>query len=218
MPGVLLPLFVLGFLATLVHLLLLGIVFEKLGLPHDLIYPLLVMAVCGSVINLPLYEVAAEAPPPGEESFQQQMQRRFGLPSAAFNGRTIVALNVGGAMIPVGFAIYLLHYSALDLLQVVGAVAIVASLAYLTSQPIRHVGIAMPLLVAPLSAAFAAVLINRELAAPLAYIGGTLGVLIGADLLRLKAIARLGAPVASIGGAGAFDGVFLSGLLAVLLV
>ena len=37
-------------------------------------------------------------------------------------------------------------------------------------------------------------------------------------LSKLKAIARyLGAPVASIGGAGTFDGVFLTGILAVLL-
>ncbi|MBS0554096.1 MAG: DUF1614 domain-containing protein, partial [Proteobacteria bacterium] len=49
------------------------------------------------------------------------------------------------------------------------------------------------------------------------YIGGTLGVLIGADLLRLNQVGKLGAPVASIGGAGTFDGIVLTGLLAVLL-
>lgn len=51
----------------------------------------------------------------------------------------------------------------------------------------------------------------------IAYIGGTLGVLIGADLLRLDVVRKLGAPVASIGGAGTFDGIFLSELVAVLL-
>lgn len=56
-----------------------------------------------------------------------------------------------------------------------------------------------------------------EQRAPLAYVGGTLGVLLGADLFRLRDIRRLGAPVASIGGAGTFDGVFITGLLAVLL-
>jgi len=52
----------------------------------------------------------------------------------------------------------------------------------------------------------------------IAYAGGTLGTLIGADILNLDKIRDLGAPVASIGGAGTFDGVFLSGLIAVLLV
>ncbi|WP_198171299.1 DUF1614 domain-containing protein [Actinoplanes awajinensis] len=43
------------------------------------------------------------------------------------------------------------------------------------------------------------------------------GTLIGADLTHLSAIRRMGAPLASIGGAGTFDGVFLSGVIAVLL-
>ena len=51
----------------------------------------------------------------------------------------------------------------------------------------------------------------------LAYVGGSLGTLIGADLLNLGVVRGLGAPVASIGGAGTFDGIFLTGVLAVLL-
>jgi len=217
MPRSLLPLLALGLLASFVQLLLLDIVFEKLGLQHDLVYLLLAMVVGGSVINLPLYEVAAEEAP-SEDAFQQQIQRMFSSPRPVFNGRTIIAVNVGGALIPVGFAIYLLHYNALDLLQVLSAVVVVAGVAYLTSMPIPKVGVAMPFLVAPLTAALAAMLINPPMAAPLAYIAGSVGVLIGADLLRLRVIPKLGAPVASIGGAGPFDGIFLSGLFAVLLV
>jgi uncharacterized membrane protein len=41
--------------------------------------------------------------------------------------------------------------------------------------------------------------------------------LIGADLLNLGKVQGLGAPVASIGGAGTFDGIFLIGILAVLI-
>jgi uncharacterized membrane protein len=44
-----------------------------------------------------------------------------------------------------------------------------------------------------------------------------MGTLIGADLTNLDKIRGLGAPVASIGGAGTFDGIFLTGILAVLL-
>ena len=54
--------------------------------------------------------------------------------------------------------------------------------------------------------------------ASIAYISGTLGTLIGADLLNLRRLRNLGARMASIGGAGTFDGVFLSGIIAVLLV
>jgi len=51
----------------------------------------------------------------------------------------------------------------------------------------------------------------------MAYISGTLGTLIGADLINLGKIEGLQAPVASIGGAGTFDGIFFTGILAVLL-
>jgi uncharacterized membrane protein len=60
-------------------------------------------------------------------------------------------------------------------------------------------------------------IISWERAAPLAYAGGSLGTLIGADLLNLPRIEELGAPVASIGGAGTFDGIFLAGIIAVLI-
>ncbi|HTW95115.1 MAG TPA: DUF1614 domain-containing protein, partial [Tepidisphaeraceae bacterium] len=66
-------------------------------------------------------------------------------------------------------------------------------------------------------AAGAAMMISLRRAPPLAYIAGTMGTLIGADLLNLGHIYGLGARVASIGGAGTFDGVFLTGIIAVLL-
>jgi uncharacterized membrane protein len=72
--------------------------------------------------------------------------------------------------------------------------------------------------VAPVvAAAILAFIFSRKYPAPRAYIGGSMGALIGADLLNLDKIAGLGAPVASIGGAGTFDGIFLTGILAVLL-
>ena len=52
----------------------------------------------------------------------------------------------------------------------------------------------------------------------LSYIVGTLGTVISVDLTNLGNLQRLGAPVASIGGAGTFDGkIFLTGIMAVLL-
>jgi uncharacterized membrane protein len=67
-----------------------------------------------------------------------------------------------------------------------------------------------------LAAAFVAAIISWRHAAPLAYAGGSLGVLIGADLLTLDKFRGL-APVLSIGGAGTFDGIFVTGIMAVLL-
>ena len=59
--------------------------------------------------------------------------------------------------------------------------------------------------------------LSRRLAAPIAYVSGSLGVLIGADLMNLGKLQTMGASVASIGGAGTFDGVFLTGVIAVII-
>jgi uncharacterized membrane protein len=88
---------------------------------------------------------------------------------------------------------------------------------YLLAQPVPGIGIALPFLVPPIIAAMAALLVARANVAAVAYVSGTLGTLIGADLLNLGRIQGLGAPVVSIGGAGTFDGIFLTGVVAVLL-
>src|SRR5262245_7595461 len=94
---------------------------------------------------------------------------------------------------------------------------VVAIACYLIAQPVPGIGIALPIFAPALMTGIVAVLLSREHAAQLAYIGGSLGTLIGADLLNLGSISGLGAPVMSIGGAGTFDGIFLTGILAVLL-
>jgi uncharacterized membrane protein len=73
------------------------------------------------------------------------------------------------------------------------------------------------LLLPTVFAVLAAVVFSSHNAAPVAYISGSLGTLIGADLLNLGRVHGLGAPIASIGGAGTFDAVFLTGIIAVLL-
>ena len=204
-----------AFLVTSVQLGLLQVAFHRLGLEPRSAYLLLSTSLFGSLLNLPLFSVRAEAPP--EEEMPRQLRELFGLPRQAFTGRTIVAVNVGGCVVPVAFCIYLLAHTVLDPASVIVAIGVVAAVSWLTSFPQRGVGIAMPFLVAPATAAAAAMVLDFEHAAALAYIGGTLGVLIGADLLRLNQVGKLGAPVASIGGAGTFDGIVLTGLLAVLL-
>jgi uncharacterized membrane protein len=127
--------------------------------------------------------------------------------------RTIVAVNVGGALIPTLLSLLMKKTYGRSL----AAVAIVTAIMYWLAQPIRGVGIAVPVFVPPVVAAGTALLLSRQSAPALAYISGSLGTLIGADLLNLGRVQGLGAPVASIGGAGTFDGIFLTGILAVLL-
>lgn len=101
------------------------------------------------------------------------------------------------------------------------ATALMSLFVHKIARPIRGVGIATPALLPPLMAAalglFFELILHPGAAPIIAYSSGTLGTLIGADLMNLKKISSLGAPVASIGGAGTFDGIFLTGLIAVVL-
>jgi uncharacterized membrane protein len=92
----------------------------------------------------------------------------------------------------------------------------VAAVCHYLAYPVSGLGIAIPPFVPPIAATVVALVLSPRYAAPLAYVSGSLGTLIGADLLNLDKIQGLGAPVASIGGAGTFDGIFLAGILGVL--
>ena len=128
----------------------------------------------------------------------------------------MIAVNVGGAVIPTLMSLYL---SFERQLWAQGAIADASSPSCCIGSPIPvpGLGIAVPVFLPVVTTAAVALVLSREDAAPLAYIAGSLGTLIGADLTNLDKVRGLGAPVASIGGAGTFDGIFLTGILAVLL-
>ncbi|MDY6943816.1 MAG: DUF1614 domain-containing protein [Pseudomonadota bacterium] len=198
---------------TLIEIGVITVAFDKLGLSERSALNLFLLSVLGSMINLPLFSIRRHrqtGPPHQLPPFPWLQQR--GRPD-----RTLIAVNVGGGLIPVMFSVYLYSWHTLPVSTVLIAIAAVSGACYLASRPIPRLGIGMPILVGPLSAAAVAIFTYPENSAPLAYICGTIGVLIGADLLRLPDIGRLDAPVASIGGAGTFDGMFITGLIAVLL-
>lgn len=205
----------LVFLISFVQIGLISIAFDKLGLSPASAYLLLLCTLVGSMINLPLFSLKADSAVPPRIPPELAQWPFFKLPP--FTGRITVTVNVGGAVVPVAFSLYLIAHNPLNPLQIAIAVAAVAIIARMISRPIPGIGIGIPMLIAPIAAALIATMLDPQQRAPLAYIGGTLGVLIGADLSRLKDIRRLGVPIASIGGAGSFDGVFITGLLAVLL-
>jgi len=128
----------------------------------------------------------------------------------------VIAVNMGGAVIPALLSLYLLVKNRMWRNGLV-ATAVITAIIHMLAYPVPGVGIAVPVLVPPIATALVAVLIARENAAALAYVSGSLGTLIGADLLNLDTVRGLGAPVVTIGGAGTFDGIFLTGIMAVLL-
>ena len=131
---------------------------------------------------------------------------------------TTIAVNVGGALIPTAVSIYLLAKATPNMILLsLAGVAIVAVVTRAVARPVKGIGIVTPAFIPPIAAAVAALILSPAQPQTIAYVAGVLGTLVGADLSNLNVIKKLGAPVASIGGAGTFDGVFLSGIIAVLL-
>ncbi len=194
---------------------MIGEAFLRLGVSPSLIFWLLILTLLGSLINLPIYRY--ETREVMGERVISYFGMRFRVPRMEKTHGTTLAVNVGGALIPLALSLYLISKIdfgiALPILLLV-VVLVVNRLA----RPVRGLGIGVPGLVPPLVAALGAYLLcPPQLRAPCAYIASTMGILIGADLMNLRLIGQLGAPVASIGGAGTFDAIFLSGIIAVLL-
>jgi uncharacterized membrane protein len=204
------------FLATIIQLQLLSIAFEKLGLsPHGALL-LMLGTLFGSRINIPVARVSTLAGHPPDLPLPRR-SRLWPPPDPSPDGHTIIAVNLGGCVIPVGIALYLVARRLVDPPELLVALLVVSMVSYIFSRPVQGLGIAMPVLLAPLVTVVTALMLAPENAAPLAFSSGVLGVLLGADILHLREIRHMGVRIASIGGAGTFDGVFLTGIIAVLL-
>jgi uncharacterized membrane protein len=221
-----LALYALGFfvlIALLFAFLEIGVIhyaFGALGLPPELAFMALLASLAGSYINIPIAQIDGGEPHPTQ--VLNYFGTRYRVPARYASATTTLAINVGGAVVPVLISLYVLAHQTSAIIPSAIGVAIVGLVVHRWARPVRGLGIAIPMFVPPIVAALAAWFLAAAFGGPqhidaIAYVSGVLGTLIGADLANLGNLADLGAPVASIGGAGTFDGVFLTGIVAVLL-
>jgi uncharacterized membrane protein len=201
-------------LIILIQLRILRYAYMRLGIGPGAALLLLFGSLIGSYFNIPITVLGGHDVRSGEVVDFYGM--RYVVPLVTSWPGTVLAVNVGGAVIPTLMSTYLVLRYQLWLRAVI-AVVVIAAVIHTMATPVQGVGIAVPVFAPVVTTAILAFILSREYAAPLAYIGGSMGTLIGADLLNLDKIGDMGAPVASIGGAGTFDGIFLTGILAVLL-
>jgi uncharacterized membrane protein len=201
-------------LVILVQLRILRYAYMRLGVGPGVALLLLFGSLVGSYFNIPITVL------PGTPVQSGEVVEFFGMsyvvPVVVSWPGTVLAVNVGGAVIPTLMSTYLIVRYQLWLKAALAIIAI-AFIIHSMATPVPGLGIAVPVFAPVVTTAILAFILSRAYAPPLAYIGGSMGTLIGADLLNLDKISGLGAPVASIGGAGTFDGIFLTGILAVLL-
>ncbi len=185
----------------------------SMGLAPSTMMAVLLASLLGSYINIPIAYL------PEKHIVARAVVTYFGIPYVVPVIRaapaTVLAINVGGAVIPIFMSLYLMMRNRLYTLSLWG-IAVVALACHLLATPVPGLGIAEPIFVPSVITTIMALALSRRHAGALAYICGSLGTLIGADLTNLGKIQGLGAPVASIGGAGTFDGIFVIGLLSVV--
>ncbi|MGE5337781.1 MAG: DUF1614 domain-containing protein [Gemmatimonadota bacterium] len=192
---------------------LLNFASASMGIRSGPFLVLMLMSLLGSYMNIPIAMLPERAVTTlAEVTF---FGVHYVIPVVRDWPATVVAVNIGGAVIPVALSAYLILKNRLVGVSLLG-IAAVAAVCHLLARPVPGLGIAIPVFVPPLVTAVVALILSRRHAAPLAYISGSLGTLIGADLLNLGKVQGLGAPIVSIGGAGTFDGIFVTGLFAVL--
>jgi uncharacterized membrane protein len=209
---VLLPLLYAGLMAASL---------AKLHISHAVAAQLVIAIVLGSFINIPITRISQP------EELVANPLATFGLDQLFPRLRrprreTVIAVNVGGCLIPLGIAAYQLGFLAehgADLLVKTAVAALITTaVCYVIARPVPGLGIAMPGFVPPIVSALTAVLLVADQAPPVAFVAGVIGPLVGADLLHLRHINKVATTgVASIGGAGTFDGIVLSGILSAYL-
>jgi uncharacterized membrane protein len=215
----------IGFLLLLLFVFVLEIglihhAFQMIGLSPEAAFLGLLASLAGSYINIPIRRIDGGVR--HEADTVHFFGVRYRVPTHPSSGHTTLAVNVGGAVVPVVISIYILMNQPGTIIPAGLGVLIVSLVVHRFARPIRGLGIATPMLVPPIVAAIAASLLSGLFAQgihvdAIAYVSGVMGTLIGADIANLDKLGDLGAPVASIGGAGTFDGVFLTGIVAVLL-
>lgn len=212
--------FVLLFLLPILFGALLAGGLAKLNVSPGTAFALMIGIIVGGMINIPVHRIEIDHDAPTHPLAV------FGLSGMAprlwrTRRRIVVAVNVGGCLIPAALALYELARIARMDARVLLAVAVVSAInifaSYRLARPVPGIGIAMPGFVPPLLSAGFAILLAPDQSAPVAFIAGVAGPLIGADLLHLKDIGRIATGVLSIGGAGTFDGIVLSGIVAAYL-
>src|SRR5690242_19469430 len=218
----------LSLIAFLVLLILLPLLFAelmstslaKLDLEPGTALLLMLGIIVGSAINIPVKRIDRQQSVPAHPLAILGLGRM--LPDMTrMRQQTIIAINVGGCLIPAALAVYeFLHLANLGPRFLVAGIAagfVSVVVCYLVARPVPGIGILIPGFVPALVAALLGLVLGGDQAAPVAFVAGTAGPLIGADLLHLREIEESAVGVASIGGAGTFDGIVLSGIIAAYL-
>ncbi|MHA2365075.1 MAG: DUF1614 domain-containing protein, partial [Candidatus Hodarchaeales archaeon] len=203
------------------------VAFEQLGMDPFLATMLVFLSLILSSVNLPAGIIHIDAKL--EIRSFWFYNKYIEAPVLTNGSSTRIFFNVGGAVIPFLISIGLIVFNPQVFTASILAIIPVTIITYRLSRVIPGRGIGIPLLILPviglgcgLAVAGLMTLLGDSLStvdiAIIVYTATTVGTLLGADILNLAKIKQLRSPFLAIGGAGTFDGVFLVGILATLVL
>lgn len=209
------------FLVIQFYALVFPILLRGLGLSVGVGIAFLIAIVLTRWINIPLYLVVVQNNQVRCELFPVWLLRsKNSAYRARFKPHTFVGINIVGGLIPLLLALYQLSRTSPSAIFAVAS--IVAVISYCCVRVVPGIGIYFKLWLfwlVVLVTTLAALWLGAGDSSPaIAFAGGVLGTLVGADLLHLKDIQPEKAitPL-NIGGAGLDDGIALCGLYSLLL-
>ncbi|MBI1984782.1 MAG: DUF1614 domain-containing protein [Candidatus Wildermuthbacteria bacterium] len=179
---------------------------RNLGLSSESAALVLVFAIAGSLFNIPLGKRGT--------SIVKQSQF-FGLVKRQVALAQGVSINAGGALVPLAVSLYLL--SRVPFKETLIAILLMILVCRIFSRYVPGRGVALSAFMPVAFSLAFGFFLARESLAQVSFISGTLGVLIGADLLRIPFLKKEGVGMLVVGGAGVFDGIFLVGMLSTLI-
>jgi len=189
-----------------------GTAFRKLGFPPEYSVYYLFLSLPCSYVNIPIKKVRSRVSVISDKASDTL---KSGLSASSLKMYTTIAINLGGAVIPILMSVFLSTMA--NLVEISAGILVMTIIIHKIARPVKGSGIAIHALIPPVLAAFVAIIISPQNAPIIAYISGTFGCILGIDILNLKKIPDLGVPLVSIGGAGTFDAIFMTGIISVLL-
>ena len=129
------------FIVVLIQLHVLQYAYAKLGLSSGAALFLLLASLIGSYFNIPVAELSEREVRSGQVIDFFGM--RYVVPVVTDWPRTVIAVNVGGAVIPTLLSLYLLLKNWIWSSAAV-ATLVVTVACYLIAQPVPGIGIALP--------------------------------------------------------------------------
>ncbi|MDO9034002.1 MAG: DUF1614 domain-containing protein [Methanoregula sp.] len=224
--SVLVILLIVGIVIFLIPLLFLGVIgaaFTKLGFSWIMAIAVVLLMLFGSYVNIPVYTIRRDMVRVSPDTTSMYSADTPWSPAPVWD--TVISINLGGAILPVCISLYLLYQAVLitgtSLLVPVGTgIALVALVTFVSTRPVPGVGLRVPLIIPALTALLIGLLLFGGAgvqATVLAFVSGTIGILLGGNLAQLHRIKALDVTDVSIGGSGTFGAIFICCILPALI-